>query len=192
MFAPDEWVPTPGDWAPSVQRGRIYDLDRGEGQRLWQSCLERATSRQATADWALDAFQRQRAGRPMISYPRFGQGSFRLAVLSAYGERCAVTTERSLPVLEAAHIRPWAAGGTHEITNGIPLRRDLHRLYDLGYVTIRPDLSFAVSRRLRDEYANGRVYYELDGRQIHRPHDPAAAPSLELLAWHEAEIFRPQ
>ena len=42
----------------------------------------------------------------------------------------------------------------HEIPNGVPLRRDLHRLFDLGYVTIRPDLRVAVSRRLRDEYAN--------------------------------------
>jgi putative restriction endonuclease len=68
--------------------------------------------------------------------------------------------------------------------------RDLHRLYDLGYVTIRPDLSFAVSRRLRDDYANGRAYYEFHGRQIHRPDDPVAMPDLALLAWHEAEVYR--
>jgi putative restriction endonuclease len=72
----------------------------------------------------------------------------------------------------------------------MPLRRDLHRLFDLGYVTIRPDLRFAVSRRLRDEYANGRTYYELDGREIRLPVDQAAQPDRELLAWHEAEVFQ--
>lgn len=190
MFAPDEWVPTPPDWAPSIQRGRGYDLTRGHGNRLWHQCLERAAARPLTVDWAQDAFERQRTGRPTIRYPRLGQGSFRLAVLRAYGNQCAVTTEHSLPVLEAAHIRPWSAGGDHQIRNGVPLRRDLHRLYDLGYVTIRPDHSFAVSRRLRDHYTNGRVYYELHGRAIHMPDDPAATPDPALLAWHEAEIYR--
>jgi predicted restriction endonuclease len=93
-------------------------------------------------------------------------------------------------VLEAAHIRPWAAGGGHALPNGLPLRRDLHRLFDLGYVTVRPDLRFAVSRSLRDEFANGRVYYALDGRPIQLLADPAARPDPDVLAWHEAEVFR--
>jgi putative restriction endonuclease len=190
FFAPDEWVSTPSDWARNIVSGQTYDLARGEGQRLWQACLERAAARRAAADWTVEALNGQRSGRPVIIHPRLGQASFRLAVLEAYDEQCAVTTEHSLPVIDAAHIRPWNAGGVHEIPNGVPLRRDLHRLFDLGYVTIRPNLRFAVSRRLRDEYANGRAYYELDERRIHIPDDPAAQPNQELLAWHEAEVFR--
>jgi putative restriction endonuclease len=190
FFAPDEWVATPADWSRNIVSGRTYDLTHGQGQRLWRSCLERAASRRAAADWALDALSGERTGRPIVILPRLGQASFRLAVLDAYGGQCAVTTEHSLPVIDAAHIRPWAAGGAHEIPNGMPLRRDLHRLFDLGYVTIRPDLRFAVSRRLRDEYANGRTYYELDGREIRLPVDQAAQPDRELLAWHEAEVFQ--
>jgi putative restriction endonuclease len=38
--------------------------------------------------------------------PRLGQGAFRLLVTDAYQRRCAVTGERTLPVLDAAHIRP--------------------------------------------------------------------------------------
>ncbi len=190
FFAPDEWVATPTDWSRNIVSGRTYDLTQGEGQRLWRSCLERAASHRAPADWTLEALSGERTGRPTMIRPRLGQASFRLAVLDAYGDQCAVTTEHSLPVIEAAHIRPWGAGGAHEIPNGVPLRRDLHRLFDLGYVTIRPDLRFAVSRRLRDEYANGRVYYQLDGRRIHLPVDPAAQPNQELLGWHEAEVFQ--
>jgi putative restriction endonuclease len=190
FFTPDEWVHTPSDWARNIVSGQSYDLARGEGQRLWRACLERAVARRAAAVWTLDALDGQRTGRPVTIHPRLGQASFRLAVLDAYGRQCAVTTEHSLPVIEAAHIRPWKSGGVHEIPNGIPLRRDLHRLFDLGYVTIRPDLRFAVSRRLRDEYANGRVYYKLDGQLIRVPDDPAAQPNRELLAWHEAEVFR--
>jgi putative restriction endonuclease len=190
FFTPDEWVPTPSDWSPRIVSGRTYDLASAEAGRMWRECLERAAARRTASAWALDALARQWTGRPLLIEPRLGQASFRLAVLDAYGQKCAVTTEHSLPVIDAAHIRPWAAGGTHEVPNGIPLRRDLHRLFDLGYVTIRPDLTFSVSRRLRDEYANGRVYYELDGRRIQTPPAVPARPDPELLAWHEAEVFR--
>ena len=74
--------------------------------------------------------------------------------------------------------------------NGIPLRRDLHRLFDLGYVTIRPDMRFAASRRLRDEYANGRAYHERDGRTVQPPESDQLRPDPEVLAWHGAELFR--
>jgi len=190
FFTPDEWVATPADWPRNTQSGRTYDLDRDEGHRLWRSCLERAASRRETTAWTAEALTAERTGRRITIHPRLGQGSFRLAVVDAYGGQCAVTTEHSLPVIEAAHIRPWAEGGTHEIPNGLPLRRDLHRLFDLGYVTIRPDLRLAVSPRLRDDYANGRVYYEYDSRRIQVPSEPAARPNLEHLAWHEAEVFQ--
>jgi putative restriction endonuclease len=190
FFSPDEWVPTPGDWAPSTVAHRGYDLENGDGLRLWRACLERAAARRASPDWTVEAFDQQRTGGPQLIRPRLGQASFRLAVLDAYDQQCAVTTEHSLPVVEAAHIQPWAAGGTHEVPNGLPLRRDLHRLFDLGYVTVRPDLRFAVSRDLRNDYANGRVYYELNGRGIQLPADPAARPRPGALAWHNETIYR--
>jgi putative restriction endonuclease len=191
FFAPDEWVPTPADWARNIVSGRTFELSTGEGQRMWMACLERSAARRGPeAGWAREALDDQRAGRPVLIIPRLGQASFRLAVLDAYDKQCAVTTEHSLPVLEAAHIRPWSAGGKHEVSNGVPLRRDLHRLFDLGYVTIRPDMRFAVSRRLRDDFANGRVYYELAGRQIRVPAAANERPNVGLLAWHEAEIFQ--
>jgi hypothetical protein len=53
-----------------------------------------------------------RYGAPVLVPPRLGQGAFRVAVTDAYGRSCAVTREHSLPVLEAAHIQPYALGGT--------------------------------------------------------------------------------
>ena len=190
FFSPDEWVAAPSDWSRNIVSGRTEDLSRGDGLRMWMECLERAAAkRDISTGWARDAFDAHRVGSPVVIMPRLGQSSFRLAVLDAYGQQCAVTTEHSLPVIDAAHIRPWAVGGTHSIPNGIPLRRDLHRLFDLGYVTIRPGMRFAVSRRLRDEYANGRAYYELDGRTLQSPESDQLRPDSELLSWHEAEVF---
>ena len=70
--------------------------------------------------------------------------------LAARSHHMTVTNEHSLPVLKAAHIRPWKDGGRHEVSNGLPLRRDIHRLFDLGFVTVRPDLrSRSVPRSAR-------------------------------------------
>jgi hypothetical protein len=52
------------------------------------------------------AIAEHRYGSPNPVQPRLGQGAFRLLVTDAYGRRCAVTGERTLPVLDAAHIRP--------------------------------------------------------------------------------------
>ncbi|MGH2951794.1 MAG: HNH endonuclease [Solirubrobacterales bacterium] len=111
-------------------------------------------------------------------------------MLDAYGSACAVTSEHALPVLEAGHIRPWHLGGPHEVSNGLPLRRDLHRLFDLGFVTVDERLGLEVSPALMDDYANGRVYYEMAGQPLHTPSDPAAKPNPEHLAWHREEVFR--
>ena len=122
--------------------------------------------------------------------PRLGQGSFRLAVYEAYEQACAVTGEHSLPVLEAAHIKPHAIGGAHAVSNGLPLRRDLHRLFDLGYVSFRPDLTFMVSDSLRIEYANGKAYYDMTGRPLRVPDCREHQPDEEHLAWHRETVYR--
>lgn len=189
FFAPDEWVAIPADWSPNIVRGRVEDLSTAEGLRVWNECLDRAAAQAAGPLWVDDVLDARRTGNPAVVIPRLGQPSLRLAVLDAYGNQCAVTWEHSLPVIDAAHIRPWAEGGAHRVPNGVPLRRDLHRLLDLGYVTIRPDLTFAVSGRLREEYANGRVDYELDGRQIRLPDNVKARPDPEVLAWHEERVY---
>jgi putative restriction endonuclease len=152
--------------------------------------LERAAHSHHLTEWTTEAIELRRTGKPQIITPLLGQASFRLAVLDAYDCACAVTNEHSLPVLEAAHIRPWGDGGRHEVPNGLPLRRHIHRLFDLGFVTVKPDLRFAVSPALRDAYANGKTYYALDGNTIAAPIMRDAQPSRELLEWHGDVVFR--
>jgi putative restriction endonuclease len=100
-----------------------------------------------------------------------------------------VTTEHSLPVLEAAHIKPFAEEGPHAVRNGLLLRSDLHRLFDRGYVTVTTEGRFEVSRRLKEDFDNGRTYYKLDGQPIHMPRRSEERPSVELLAWHNEHKF---
>lgn len=78
--------------------------------------------------------------------------------------------------MEAAHIRPYADGGVHEAKNGLLLRRDIHSLFDAGYVTVTPDLRFEVSRRIKEEFDNGKHYYALHGHKIDAPSESRPPP----------------
>jgi putative restriction endonuclease len=124
-----------------------------------------------------------------VVVPRLGQGTFRIAVTDAYGRACAVTGEHSLPALDAAHIRPFAQAGPHDVRNGLLLRADLHRLFDKGYITIGGDHTLHVGARLRSDFANGRSYYPLHGTRLADPTARVHLPDPEQLAWHREHVF---
>jgi putative restriction endonuclease len=113
-----------------------------------------------------------------------------MKVVDAYDRACAVTQEHSLPVLEAAHIKPFAVEGPHVVSNGLLLRADLHRLYDTGYMTVTADHEVRVSEALADDFHNGRDYLRLAGRRIALPSRPQDRPDRELLDWHANVVFR--
>jgi len=193
FFNRADWIEPPADWSPNIVQEKSYDLDRGEGARVWEQCLvlARRVIRPNRVGEPPSGSSGPRYGEPILVRPRLGQGTFRVAVMDAYGRSCAVTTEHSLPVLEAAHIRPYSDGGPHDVSNGLLLRTDIHRLFDTGYVTVSPEaLRFEVSRRLRDDYENGRVYYALHGSPIHQPRQSEERPSREFLEWHARERYR--
>jgi putative restriction endonuclease len=110
-------------------------------------------------------------------------------VTDAYDRRCAASGERTLPVLQAAHIKPYADGGPHNVDNGLLLRSDLHTLFDRGYLTVTPEARIEVSGKIREEFENGRDYYALHGRPLRLPTPQYAGPSGELLAWHNEHVF---
>ncbi|MGI0148604.1 MAG: HNH endonuclease [Thermoplasmata archaeon] len=107
----------------------------------------------------------------------------------AYGRRCSITGERTLPVLEAAHIQPYSEGGEHRVDNGMLLRSDLHTLFGRGYVTVTPDLKLEVSRRLKEDWENGRDYYAMRGRELRPPDHPEIMPSRDFLRWHNSQRY---
>jgi len=195
FFSQDYWIAPPNDWAKSgIQQGKKYSLAGGEGRRIYDECMVRAKNKIKNFGYDSTAMNvgepKARYGAPVLIKPRLGQGLFSLDVREAYHGACAVTNEHSGPVLEAAHIRPYKLGGEHSVDNGILLRRDLHRLFDLGYVTVTTDYKFKVGESLRDEYKNGHSYYGLDNQVISLPSNEILRPKKELLDWHGKEIFK--
>jgi putative restriction endonuclease len=69
-------------------------------------------------------------------------------------------------------------------------RRDIHSLFDAGYVTVTPDLHFEVSRRIKEEFENGRHYYELHGKPVFAPADGTRRPDPKALRWHNEHAYR--
>jgi putative restriction endonuclease len=189
FFPKEAWVRPPSDWSPRTQTGATYDLSAGEGRRVWQECLAAAALDAQQVAPAPAASMGPRYGAPTMHQPRLGQGIFRVQVLDAYGRACAVTGEHSLPVLEAAHIKPYAKGGEHDVANGLSLRTDIHRLFDKGYVTVDEDAKFIVGRRLKQDFENGRSYYGLVGQALLLPAEAERRPSSQALAWHRESVF---
>ena len=185
FFPKSDWISVPPSWTPNIVSLKRYDTDESDGRRLWESVTDRI-GRQEVIDEAISG---DLYGKPQLILPRRGQGEFRLLVTDIYGRRCAVTQERTLPALEAAHIRPFSDGGEHKPQNGLLLRRDIHRLFDTGYVTITPDLKFEVSPRIRDQFENGRDYYSLHGKRIATPRRPDLRPDPTALSWHNEHLF---
>lgn len=193
FFLPEElWIPPPEDWHPNIVQGRRYDLAIDVGLRLWERVREALeTLRGAHREWPaqLGDSQTGRYGEPILVRPRLGQGSFRVLVTDAYGRRCAVTGERVLPVLEAAHIRPYAEGGDHRVDNGLLVRSDLHTLFDRGYMTVTPEHRLEVSTRIRSDFHNGRHYYELHGERVRVPERAEDRPGRSFLMWHNENAY---
>jgi putative restriction endonuclease len=188
FFSEFNWIPVPANWSPNIVAYKIYSTADQDGQFLWSAIQERM-QRRATPQFD-ELSDEDRYGSPVLVKPRLGQGAFRVIVTDAYRRRCVVTGERTLPALEAAHIKPFAIGGSHEPTNGLLLRRDIHALFDAGYVTVSPDLRFEVSKRIKEEFENGRDYYQLHGRSISPPLSSSYSPNAVALAWHNQNQYR--
>jgi putative restriction endonuclease len=184
FFLPrNDWLPVPHTWAKNIVQGKTYDTAMSDGAGLWASILQRLHALQL-ADPA------DRYGAEYVARARLGQGAFRVLVTEAYGRRCAITGERTLPVLEAAHIKPYSEEGPHQVSNGLLLRSDLHTLFDRGYVTVTPDLHLEVSRRIREEFSNGRDYYAHHGRSLAVvPEAMPERPNASFLRWHNETTF---
>lgn len=191
FFDPPNWLPVP-DWQANIVRGKRYDLGAEPGKTLWNRILGTLQTRDGEPLRSAEALVggMERFGKPILTQPRLGQGSFRVMVTDAYNRRCAATGEKVLPVLEAAHIRPYSEGGEHRVDNGLLLRSDLHTLFDRGYMTVTPECRMEISRRLKSDFDNGEDYLALHGLSITLPSAAKLRPAKEFLAWHNENRFR--
>lgn len=196
FFKKEDWIAVPEDWSRSIVQGKSYDTETLTGQRLWSQIEEKL---QKYLYQTLDEEKNQLIledtqamyGKPVLAKVRLGQGAFRVLVTDAYSRKCAISGEKTLPVLEAAHIKPYAFSGPHFISNSLLLRSDLHKLFDSGYLTITTDFKVEVSKRIKEEYENGKEYYRFHGMTLRSlPKNGRNIPDSKFIDWHNQNMFR--
>jgi len=186
-----DWIPVPADWKPNIVQGKTYDTSTVTGRSLWKQVQDKLqNSRRWVDDIGLFEDEGERYGTEQVVAPRLGQGAFRVLVTEAYNRRCSISGEKTLPVLEAAHIKPYSQEGPHSTNNGLLLRQDLHTLFDRGYLTVTEDYHVEVSKRIKEDYGNGREYYAFHGHSlIELPVGKLEKPSSEFLQWHNENVY---
>ena len=117
---------------------------------------------------------------------RLHQSSFRQAVLSAYGGRCAITNLPETRLLDAAHIVPDTdPTGRAIVTNGLPLSKMHHAAFDANLIGIDPDYRIHVSEELL-AIDDGPMFEHglkaMAGRAIRLPDRSIDRPDRDLLA----------
>jgi putative restriction endonuclease len=189
FFKSEDWIEVPADWSRSIVQGKSYETSTPEGAAVW-SRVEALINRQLMANAEKEnqftlAEDQPKYGNSILKKVRIGQGAFRVLITDAYTRRCSITGEKTLPVLEAAHIKAYAESGPHTISNGLLLRSDMHKLFDSGYITITKDYKVEVSRRIKEEFENGREYYQFHGNAlINLPHRDVDQPHEKFIEWH--------
>jgi putative restriction endonuclease len=194
FFFPRElWIEPPVDLKKNIVRGKTYDTQERIGSEVWRKVerhLQMINYELITTGDVPVAAESARYGDYYLQKARLGQGAFRVLVTDAYQRRCSITGERTLPALDAAHIKPFSESGPNYTRNGLLIRSDIHKLFDKGYVTITPEYRIEVSRRIKEEYENGREYYAYHGRPlIVVPNNENERPDSQYLIWHNENRY---
>ena len=118
---------------------------------------------QSLADMVLEGEgERRYATRATIV--RLHQQSFRMRVLQAYRERCAICRLRHQELLEAAHILPDGhPRGRPIVPNGLALCSLHHAAFDRNVLGVGPDLKVEVRVDILDEADGPMLVHGLQG-----------------------------
>src|SRR5262249_7019744 len=101
---------------------------------------------------------------------------------------CACAGPQLTEILQAAHIQPYVDAKSNHVCNGLLLRADMHVLFDLGLITLTPDLRIRVSSKLQGRDAAIEI---LDGQMASIAMPAGIRPAASALECHMREVFEP-
>ena len=156
----------PGTLTFSVEIGEKQDLILDRDERARVSIAESASRSYVTVS----------------TQRRLHQQSFRMRVLEAYHQCCAVCRLKHAELLEAAHILPDGhPRGEPWVSNGISLCKLHHAAFDAQMLGIRPDLIVEIRKDILQESDGPLLIHGL--KEWHKK---------ELLVIPRTERFRPR
>ncbi|BBA97428.1 hypothetical protein RVR_3172 [Actinacidiphila reveromycinica] len=128
----------------------------------------------------LEGNRRRRRNGSVVERP--DQARFKLEVFLRYGPRCPLSGIDVPQMIEAAHLRGDAEGGSPDARNGLPMNAALHRAFDAHLFAIHPDSLTAEARPGGPSLAAmGILHPRLDLEQL---------PHREALRWRYNEWLR--
>jgi putative restriction endonuclease len=171
-----------------------YDviLKAGFMQTLFESDFERSPGAATVIGFEEEAKDFERPIVEMVVARPFRDAAFAASVKTAYANTCAMTGLRIIngggrSEVQAAHIRPVAAGGSDSVRNGLALSGTIHWLFDRGLVSVDDNFSILIATG-RLPGAVTRLLHE--NRKIAVPARPEICPQAAHLRYHRENIFK--
>jgi len=149
--------------------------------------------------WAIEAEVTLKAGKPFeleekddpvaLAKRRRYQSKLRDIVLDDYGWMCALCDMDHPALLEVGHIKPYriAEKDKNQPTNMLCLCVLHHKLFDLGLISIGPDLSVLLSNELKKSQCSLLSTRPGENSKLRLP--KRYSPLPEHLAFHRKTIF---
>ncbi|MER7348849.1 HNH endonuclease [Streptomyces aurantiacus] len=128
----------------------------------------------------LEGNRRRRRSGTVVTRP--DQARFKLEVFQRYGPRCPLSGIAVPQMVEAAHLRGDADGGTSDARNGLPMNAALHRAFDAHLFAINPDTMTAEAR------PGGPTLHDLG--ILHPKLELERLPHPDALRWRYLEWLR--
>jgi putative restriction endonuclease len=161
-------------------------------QTLGETALDASISTGAAGGFDEDAVAFERPIADLVMRRPFREAAFAASVKLAYGNTCAMTGLQIIngggrAEVQAAHIRPVAAGGSDSVRNGLALSGTVHWMFDRGLVSVDDDFSILIATsRLPDTVT--RLLRE--DRRLEVPERRELQPHRVHLRYHRENIFK--
>jgi putative restriction endonuclease len=173
----------PGRYMPCWPAYVMGDDPRGLRFTIAMDDRKVAPAEEYAVSEPVDAIRRSYVTR--LGKQRMHQQQFRLRVLRAYREQCAICHLRHEELLDAAHILPDGhPRGEPIVPNGLALCKLHHAAFDRHILGVRPDFTVELRPIILREPDGPMLKYGLQGfqdAQLLLPRDPALRPNREFV-----------
>lgn len=171
-----------------------YDLivKAGFAQTIVETEIDASNDKTSSAIFEEEGIPFERPIVEIVSMRPFREAAFAVSVKAAYENTCAMTGLKIIngggrAEVQAAHIRPVAAGGSDSMRNGLALSGTIHWMFDRGLVSVDADFSILIAAG-RLPHAVTALLRE-DGK-IRIPKRPENRPHPLHLRYHRKCIFK--
>lgn len=179
--------------------GRIAKMDRQifeEFRHDWGALSLRAEQITGLAIFNADPLNGAKRLSDLTDHKRVTRERvfFRKAVLAAYEYKCCMSGQTLPAMLVASHIKPFkrcrSESDRTNPENGLCLNVFYDKAFDQGYLTVEPDLTIRVSKKVREfpDPFTEKWLLGLEGESILLP--SRFRPGREFLEYHNDVVFK--